>query len=190
MFVLISSDPIGRLGLEEASKGDGPSDCCASLAPVFFSSGLFGSMNTRAYSSLPMHGPPFSRLDFNRFKITARDRLTLLDPPRFSWGSRDCSPTKHSLVDTHDASAHLLLALLPTTGMVTIALYIAVYMWKYGNDASIVVQSTVCNGWIFLFLGTLALLAGQIPPEVSKPRTCRAAPSGWKEGERKGRPRL
>ena len=75
-----------------------------------------------------------------------------------------------SLVDTQDASAHLLLALLPTTGMAVIALYIAVYMWKYGNDASIVVQSTVCNGWIFLFLGTLALLAGQVPPEVNKSR--------------------
>eukprot|EP00752_Nemacystus_decipiens_P011149 g9905.t1 len=69
------------------------------------------------------------------------------------------------LVETEDASAHLLLALLPTTGMAAMALYIAVYMWKYGNDASIVVQSTVCNGWIFLFLGTLALLAGQVPPE-------------------------
>ncbi|CAM9530988.1 unnamed protein product, partial [Hapterophycus canaliculatus] len=69
------------------------------------------------------------------------------------------------LLDTKDASAHLLLALLPTTGMAAIALYIAVYMWKYGNDASIVVQSTVCNGWMFLFLGTLALLGGQIPPE-------------------------
>lgn len=78
--------------------------------------------------------------------------------------------TRHSLVDTHDASAHLLLALLPTTGMATIALYIAVYMWKYGNDASIVVQSTICNGWIFLFLGTLALLGGQVPPEVLKKR--------------------
>ena len=74
-------------------------------------------------------------------------------------------PTR--LVETENASAHLLLALLPTTGMAAIALYIAVYMWKYGNDASIVVQSTVCNGWIFLFLGTLALLAGQVPPEVS-----------------------
>lgn len=50
--------------------------------------------------------------------------------------------------------------------MAAVALYIAVYMWKYGNDASIVVQSTVCNGWMFLFLGTLALLGGQIPPEV------------------------
>lgn len=69
-------------------------------------------------------------------------------------------------MDTEDASAHLLLALLPTTCMAVIALYIALYMWKYGNDASIVVQSTVCNGWIFLFLGSLALLAGQVPPEV------------------------
>lgn len=50
--------------------------------------------------------------------------------------------------------------------MAVIALYIAGYMWKYGNDASIVVQSTICNGWIFLFLGTLALLGGQFPPEV------------------------
>lgn len=50
--------------------------------------------------------------------------------------------------------------------MAVIALYIAVYMWKYGNDASIVVQSTICNGWIFLFLGTLALLGGQFPPKV------------------------
>lgn len=68
--------------------------------------------------------------------------------------------------ETQNASAHLLLALLPTTGMALIALYIAVYMWKYGNDASIVVQSTICNGWIFLFLGALALLGGQLPPEV------------------------
>lgn len=75
-----------------------------------------------------------------------------------------------SLVDTEDASAHLLLSLLPTTGMAVIALYIAIYMWKYGNDASIVVQSTVCNGWMFLFLGTLALLGGQVPPEVSSSR--------------------
>lgn len=57
--------------------------------------------------------------------------------------------------------------------MAVIALYIAVYMWKYGNDASIVVQSTVCNGWIFLFLGTLALLGGQVPPEVGKRRESR-----------------
>lgn len=70
-------------------------------------------------------------------------------------------------MDTEDASTHLLLALLPTTGMTVVALYIALYMWKYGNDASIVVQSTVCNGWIFLFLGSVALLAGQVPPEVS-----------------------
>ena len=70
------------------------------------------------------------------------------------------------LVDAHDGSTHLLLALLPTTGMAMIALYIAAYMWKYGNDASIVVQNTVCNGWMFLFLGTLALLAGQVPPDV------------------------
>lgn len=70
------------------------------------------------------------------------------------------------MVDTEDASAHLLLALLPTTCMAVIALYIALYMWKYGNDASIVVQSTVCNGWISLFLGSLALLGGQVPPEV------------------------
>ncbi|CAM9287564.1 unnamed protein product [Ectocarpus fasciculatus] len=69
------------------------------------------------------------------------------------------------LVETQDASLHLLLALLPTTGMTALALYIAVYMWKYGNHASIVVQSTVCNGWMFLFLGTLALLGGQVPPE-------------------------
>lgn len=75
---------------------------------------------------------------------------------------------KHSLVETQDASLHLLLALLPTTGMTALALYIAVYMWKYGNHASIVVQSTVCNGWMFLFLGTLALLGGQVPPEVSR----------------------
>lgn len=71
-------------------------------------------------------------------------------------------------METEDASTHLLLALLPTTGMALIALYIAVYMWKYGNDASIVVQSTICNGWILLFLGTLALLAGQVPPEVRR----------------------
>ncbi|CAM9246335.1 unnamed protein product [Laminaria digitata] len=67
--------------------------------------------------------------------------------------------------DAADATPHHLLALLPTTGMAVIALYIAVYMWKYGNDASIVVQSTICNGWIFLFLGTLALLGGQFPPK-------------------------
>ncbi|CAN0483918.1 unnamed protein product, partial [Scytosiphon promiscuus] len=59
----------------------------------------------------------------------------------------------YSYADVKDPSAHHLLALLPTTGMAAIALYIAGYMWKYGNDASIVVQSTICNGWIFLFLG-------------------------------------
>lgn len=88
---------------------------------------------------------------------------------------------KYSLVDTANASAHLLLALLPTTGMAAIALYIAVYMWKYGNDASIVVQSTACNGWIFLFLGTLALLGGQVPPEVR--HACRACAAGSRGGE-------
>lgn len=81
-------------------------------------------------------------------------------------GRATCRVARRRLVDTESASAHLLLALLPTTGMAVIALYIAIYMWKYGNDASIVVQSAVCNGWSFLFLGTLALLAGQVPPEV------------------------
>lgn len=94
--------------------------------------------------------------------------------------------TRRSLVETEDASAHLLLALLPTTGMAAIALYIAVYMWKYGNDASIVVQSTVCNGWIFLFLGTLALLGGQVPPEVSHGDTCRSRRRPGRRGKGKG----
>lgn len=123
--------------------------------------------NTRAYDGLSINGPAFLRLyqDSTAFPH-------LLDPHLFAGGSLKLSSHQNrSLVETEDASAHLLLALLPTTGMAAIALYIAVYMWKYGNDASIVVQSTVCNGWIFLFLGTLALLAGQVPPEVSRAST-------------------
>lgn len=108
----------------------------------------------------------------------------------FSGDPPGCSPTTRSLVETEDASAHLLLALLPTTGMAVIALYIALYMWKYGNDASIVVQSTVCNGWIFLFLGTLALLAGQVPPEVSHGGTWSCLAVGLEGEKEEGRPWL
>ena len=72
------------------------------------------------------------------------------------------------LIDVANASDHLLLALLPATGMAVIALYMAICICKYGNNASIVVQSSVCNGWMFPFLGTLALLAGQVPSEVRR----------------------
>lgn len=131
------------------------------------------------------------RLSGGHFAPTSDHRH--LPPPTFTNSARSvfvvgfhttryhAFPTKHSLVDTENASTHLLLALLPTTGMAAIALYIAVYMWKYGSDASIVVQSTVCNGWMFLFLGTLALLGGQVPPEVLYVHTCRA-PLSWRLG--------
>ncbi|CAN0419080.1 unnamed protein product, partial [Discosporangium mesarthrocarpum] len=66
-----------------------------------------------------------------------------------------------------EESAHFALALVPATAMALIALYISVHMWKYGSNASIVVNSSAFNCWILLFVGTLCMLAGQIPPEVS-----------------------
>ncbi|CAM9590243.1 unnamed protein product [Choristocarpus tenellus] len=69
------------------------------------------------------------------------------------------------MVDVQGASTHFILALVPTMVMTLVALYISVYMWKYGSNASIVVQPSIFNRWIMLFLGTLCLLGGQIPPE-------------------------
>ena len=75
----------------------------------------------------------------------------------------------NSLADTKDASPRLLLALLRTTGMAVITLYIAGYTSSTGMmRRSWFIQSTVCNGWMFTFLGTVALLGGQLPPAVRR----------------------
>lgn len=145
----------------------------------------FGSINTRVHSSLPRARARLLSDKYTRFQRTAHHTYHCLTycsvRLAFPGDHLIFGLSQRSLMETEDASAHLLLALLPTTGMAAIALYIAVYMWKYGNDASIVVQSTVFNGWIFLFLGTLALLAGQVPPEVS-PRRLRVVPRRRAEG--------
>jgi hypothetical protein len=69
--------------------------------------------------------------------------------------------------DVKGASAQFVLALVPSTVVAAIALYLSIFTWKYGNDASIVVNSTIFNKWAALLLGSLCMLAAQIPPESS-----------------------
>jgi hypothetical protein len=69
--------------------------------------------------------------------------------------------------DIKDASAQFVLALVPSTVVAAIALYLSIFTWKYGNDASIVVNSTIFNKWAALLVGALCMLAAQIPPESS-----------------------
>ncbi|CAM9808589.1 unnamed protein product [Chrysoparadoxa australica] len=63
------------------------------------------------------------------------------------------------------SSLQVVLALVPTTVMAVVALFISVYMWKYGNEASIVVNATWFNRWGMLCFGVLTMLASAMVPE-------------------------
>ncbi|CAM9970296.1 unnamed protein product, partial [Phaeothamnion confervicola] len=60
----------------------------------------------------------------------------------------------------NDPGWEFILFLLPVTAMALISLYISLSMWRYGNEASLVVHPTVWNRWIVLLVGSLALLLG------------------------------
>jgi hypothetical protein len=95
----------------------------------------------------------------------------------FQLGSGTSDPTAGTggFVDFHGASSQFVLTILPGVIMAAISLYLSVYMWKYGNDASIIVHATICNQWIFVFLGSLAFIIGNIFSSSCCFRVTRAA---------------
>lgn len=62
-----------------------------------------------------------------------------------------------------DASAHVLLALIPSAILAGFALYIGYQLWKYGTDSSMIVHATYFNPWIWMFVGAAGMLLGQFP---------------------------
>lgn len=62
-------------------------------------------------------------------------------------------------------TAAYILALIPSTVMALISLYLSLAMKKYGKNASMVVHSTTCNKWAAPVIGSLCMLVGQIPGE-------------------------
>ncbi|KAG5175237.1 hypothetical protein JKP88DRAFT_203770 [Tribonema minus] len=81
-----------------------------------------------------------------------------------SIGSDDAAAGTGGYTQFGGASVQFILCLVPATAMAAVSLYLSIFMWRYGNNASIVVHSTACNRWMLLLLGSLCMLAGQIPP--------------------------
>eukprot|EP00612_Vaucheria_litorea_P000191 CAMPEP_0171451748 /NCGR_PEP_ID=MMETSP0945-20130129/123_1 /TAXON_ID=109269 /ORGANISM="Vaucheria litorea, Strain CCMP2940" /LENGTH=320 /DNA_ID=CAMNT_0011976259 /DNA_START=276 /DNA_END=1238 /DNA_ORIENTATION=- len=67
--------------------------------------------------------------------------------------------------DAGGAGSQYILSLIPATVMAFICIYLSIYMWRYGSNASMVVHSTWLNKWLALFVGSVVMFAGQFPPE-------------------------
>ena len=57
---------------------------------------------------------------------------------------------------------HLLLSLIPTAVLTLVSFYLSIMLWRYGTESAMVVHSSMCNPWFYLFFGTLAMFVGQL----------------------------
>jgi hypothetical protein len=79
----------------------------------------------------------------------------------------------HEISD--DSETHFILSLTPTLVLLVCTFYFGVSLWLYGTQYSLFkVHPTPFNPWIWMFVGAVALLAGQLMPTEIYPITANA----------------
>lgn len=62
-----------------------------------------------------------------------------------------------------DSFDHVVYSLLPM-GMTSLScLYFSLLLWRYGADFSMIVYPSSINPWVYTFVGSIFMLAGQYP---------------------------
>jgi hypothetical protein len=59
--------------------------------------------------------------------------------------------------------SHVILALLPMFFTSISCLYFAVLLWRYGNELSMTIYTSIFNPWMTPLVGVVAMVAGQMP---------------------------
>ena len=59
--------------------------------------------------------------------------------------------------------SHVILALLPMFFTSISCLYFAVLLWRYGNELSMTIYTSIFNPWMTPLVGAVAMFAGQMP---------------------------
>lgn len=63
-----------------------------------------------------------------------------------------------------DTTAHTLFSVIPAFVLVLLSMYIGMQLWNYGTFYSYMVHATCFNPWIWMLVGSIALLAGYLLP--------------------------
>jgi hypothetical protein len=59
--------------------------------------------------------------------------------------------------------SHVILALLPMFFTSISCLYFAILLWRYGNELSMTIYTSIFNPWMTPLIGVVAMVAGQLP---------------------------
>mmetsp|Transcript_16345 Transcript_16345/g.33298 ORF Transcript_16345/g.33298 Transcript_16345/m.33298 type:complete len:343 (-) Transcript_16345:52-1080(-) len=62
-----------------------------------------------------------------------------------------------------EGQVHRILAFVPVAFLVTSNLYVAIIMWMYGSNSSMIIHASWLNPWVCQFIGTVGLACGQLP---------------------------
>lgn len=75
------------------------------------------------------------------------------------------APEIHSIYDMEgDSTTHVVFAIAPAFVLVALSLYIGLQLWNYGTFYSYMVHATCFNPWIWILVGSVALLTGYLMP--------------------------
>ncbi|TMW69472.1 hypothetical protein Poli38472_001628 [Pythium oligandrum] len=64
-----------------------------------------------------------------------------------------------------DSTTHAVFSVVPALVLVLLSLYIGLQLWNYGTFYSYMVHATCFNPWIWMLVGSIALLTGYLMPE-------------------------
>lgn len=83
----------------------------------------------------------------------------------YKWSGPNAPAEIQSIYDLEgDSTAHALFSLLPALVLVALSLYIGLQLWNYGTFYSYMVHATCFNPWIWMLVGSVALLTGYLLP--------------------------